>query len=499
MVAPSTRLVSRDSLRVAALAVVVVLVTVVAAAAQSPDRRLVAAVKAHDLTTVRALLEARADVNVPDVEGMTPLHWAVHHDDLALATQLIGAGAAADASNRYGVRPMAIACLNGSAAIVDALIRAGADANGAMPEGETPLMTAARVGSAETVALLLARGADPNAKDEWRGQTALMWAAAEGHAAVVRALVARGADLGARAAPPARNVPRARATETPTSAQRGMTAAAFAVRGGHLETTLSLLDAGADVNDRTPTGASLLHLAILNAHFEVAARLVERGADVHAVIGAGVTPLHQLVQVRRPLYATRPAPVPTGTMDSLALMKVLLSHGARVDAGLQPPKVRIPAGEDAVPPPGGGATPFWLAARGPDVDAMRVLLQAGADPKVKTDDGVTVLMAAAGIGFRQGTRPKLEPEVLEAVKLALDHGGDVHATDVDGFTALHGAAFRGVNSVAALLLERGARLDARSKAGQTPLDVANDASDARAQPETAAFFRKVMASRAARQ
>jgi ankyrin repeat protein len=467
-------------------------------AAQGPDRQLVDAVQRHDGNAIRTLLASGADVNRPSADGTTPLHWAVHHDDTALVATLLKAGAVATAANRYGVNPLSIAALNGNATIVAALLEAGVSPATAMAEGETALMTAARSGSLETVRVLISRGADVNARDGWRGQTALMWAAAEGHAAVVGELLAHKADVAVRAAPPNKN-PRARTPAAATGPQQGYTAVMFAARGGHIDAVNALLDAGANVNDRAPSGVTLLHLSIINAHFELAAQLLERGADPNATVGLGVTPLHQLIQVRRPVYATRPAPIPTGNLDSLDLLRLLLARGAKVDAGLLPPKVRRPAGEDTVPAPGGGATPFWLAARGPDVEAMRVLLEAGANPLATTDDGVTALMTAAGIGFRQGTRPKLEPEVLAAVTLAVERGGDVNATDAEGYTALHGAAFRGVNAVVLYLLERGARIDAKTKDGRTPLDIANDATDARSQPETAALLRALVAKSAARQ
>ena len=462
------------------------------------DQRLVEAVKRHETAPIRALLEEGVEVNVPEVDGTTPLHWAVHHDDAALVERLLGAGAHVSAQNRYGIEPLSIACINGSAAVVEALLTAGADPNTFQPEGETALMTAARSGSVDVVELLLARGADVNARETWRGQTATMWAAAEGHAAVVRMLVSAGADVDARSTFPDER----RTNRRPRSGQeddqpKGLTPILFAVRGGHIDATTALLEAGARVNSTAPSGYSLLHLAILNAHFELAATLLDQGADPNAAgpLPRALTPLHHVVQIRRPIWTTRPQPVATGNLDSLQLMKELLAHGAHVDAPLPPPPERAPAGVDAdeqIPPPGGGATPLWLAARGPDPDAMRVLLAAGADPLVKTDAQVTLLMSAAGIDYRQGPREKLETEVLEAVTLALELGADVAATDAEGNTALHGAAIRGVNSTVRLLLERGAKIDAKNDWGRMPIDIAEDASDARSQPETAALLRELM-------
>lgn len=474
-----------------------VLVGVVGVTAEA-DRRFVEAVRDQQSTTITTLFADRVDVNVPEVDGMTALHWAVHHDDAGLVERLLGAGADVRASNRYGIQPLSIASLNGNAAIVELLLRAGVDPNTAQPEGETALMTAARSGSVAVVERLIDRGADVNARESWRNQTALMWAAAEGHTEVVRVLLRHGAAVYARSTfPEGIDVRRMSRRAVRTERPEGLTALLFAVRGGHIEVVKDLLEVGGGVNDVAPSGNSVLHLAIMNAHFELASMLVERGADPNAAgrLPRALTPLHHVVQMRRPEWTLRPDPVPTGTLDSLQLIKALLAHGAYVNAPLPAPPARRRAGVDAdeaIPPPGGGATPLWLAARGPDPEAMRMLVAAGADPAVTTDDGVTLLMSAAGIDYRQGPREKLEPQVLEAVRLALAWGADVDAVDAEGNTALHGAAIRGANSTVRLLLEEGAQIDARNTRGRMPLDIAEDASDARSQPETAALLRELM-------
>ena len=130
---------------------------------------------------LQTLLKQKVDVNAPQPDGSTALHWAAQTDDLETADLLIGAGAQVGTANDYGITPLLLACQNGSAVMVEKLLKAGAKPNGAFPTGETALMIAARTGKPGAVQALLVQGADVNAKEPSLGQTALMWAAAQGH------------------------------------------------------------------------------------------------------------------------------------------------------------------------------------------------------------------------------------------------------------------------------------------------------------------------------
>ena len=455
-----------------------------------------AAVRAGDVAAVRALVGGGADVNAAAVDGTTALHWAAHHDDAGLARLLIDAGAAAAAANRYGVQPIALAATNGSAAMLEVLLAAGADPNAAMPGGETALMTAARAGPGDAVRVLLAAGADPDRRDEVGGQTALMWAAARNNAAAVRALAEAGADLHVRTvgeARPSRSY--FRATE-PT----GFTAMLFAVRAGAIEATLELLDAGADVNDSLSDGQSALVVAAANAHWELASRLLDRGADP-AVAGAGWNALHQTVRTRRPNPSGGVAgPIPTGRVDSIDVVRKLIARGVEVDA-----RMTVNGMKDGQRSRLNrlGATAFFLAAKNTDTEAMRVLAEAGADPLIPSADGTTPLMVAAGVaifipGEDGGSLPGQEGEVIEAVRMCVELGTDVNAVNDRRETALHGAAFRGVNAVVDYLAEHGAALDARTIEGWTPLALADGLSYSdffKAQTHTADRLRALMEAR----
>ena len=154
------------------------------------------------------------------------------------------------------------------------------------------------------------------------------------------------------------------------------------------------------------------------------------------------------------------------------LIKAILAHGANVNAQLThnlPGRSGMDYGDVALDE---GATPFMRAARSGDAATMRVLLEAGADPKIVTKDGNNALLFAAGIGYRDKQTQGTDAQALEALQLCMDQGMDINQTNGKGETALHGAANRGSDVLVKFLVEHGAKLDAKSKAGFTPLDIA---------------------------
>jgi uncharacterized protein len=444
----------------------------------------------QDRSKVRTLLQQRADVNAPQRDGMTALLWAAYHDDRETADLLIRAGADVKAANRYGVTPLSLACTNGSGALVSALLKAGADPNGVLPGGETPLMTAARTGALDAVQALLSAGAVVDAKDDRRGQTALMWAAAEGHAPVVRALLDAKAD------------PRARVPS-------GLTPLLFAVREGRLDAVRVLLAAGADANEAIPFEASLrrrayggrlppagmsaLMLAVTNAHFELAAALLDAGADPN-VAQTGYTVLHAITAVRRPgIGDNDPPPEGSGTLSSLDLVKKLAARGANVNAKMTR---KVNLNNTRVHEI--GATPFFLAALTADTELMKTLIEVGADPSLTNAEQSTPLMVAAGLATRSpGEDPGDEREVRDALQFLLDRGADIDAVDVNGETAMHGAAYKNLPGAVKFLASKGARIDRwnrENKFGWSPLAIAAGYrfGNFKPSPDTEAALREVM-------
>jgi ankyrin repeat protein len=446
---------------------------------RAADSPLADAVEAQDAAAVKRLLDGRSNVNAPQADGMTALHWAAWHDDTETARRLVAAGADAKAVNRYGVTPLALACSNGNSEIVGLLLAGGADPHSAQAGGETALMTAARTGRIGPVQALLTKGADANARER-KGQTALMWAAAEGHTAVVDALLAAGADHR-------------------TAVPSGFTALFFAVREGRTEAALRLVAAGADVNGhmrpRRAGGKSIspLLLAVENGHFELAVALLKAGADPNGR-PAGYAALHAITWVRKPIRGDGdPPPIGSGNLSSLDFVRQLVAGGADLNIRLE--KGESGRGRFTTT----GSTPFLLAARACDVPLMKLFLELGADAKLANADDSPPLLAAAGVGaLGDGDEAAgTEEEAFETVKFLLDLGADVNAVDKNGETAMHGAAYQSRSRLVALLADRGADIgvwNRENRFGWTPLDIAHGhrPGNFRPAPDTIAAIERAM-------
>jgi ankyrin repeat protein len=384
---------------------------------------------------------------------------------------------------------VALAAQNGSGPMLELLLKSGGKADTATEGGETPLMTAARTGNVDVVRALLARGAGVERADERRGQTALMWAAAEGHAPVVQALVDAGAAVG---------------TRLPS----GLTALLFAVREGRRDVVRVLLRAGADVNDTVPpvqgkrrgyggrlppVGASALLLAVTNAHYQLAADLLDAGADPNAA-RPGYTVLHAITAVRKPGVGDNdPAPVGSGTMTSIELVKTLVARGANVNARMTRKANLNNTRLNEI-----GATPFFLAALTADAELLRTLAALGADPSLPNIEQSTPLMVAAGLATRSpGEDAGTESEVLEALQTLLELGADVNAVDTNGETAMHGAAYKNLPKVVQFLAAKGAKIERwnePNRFGWTPLAIAVGYrfGNFKPSPDTEAAIRETM-------
>jgi len=460
-----------------AKALLLTLPMVAGAAAATGDPPLIAAARNQDLKTIRSLVSRHADVNTRSDDGSTALLWAAHSNDLDTADLLLQAGADANAANVFRMTPLSQACTNGSDAFVRLLLKSGANPNTAIATGETPLMTCARSGSVDAVRRLLEYGAAIDAQEPAQHQTALMWAAAEHHFNVVEALIEAHADLNAHS-------------------KQGFTAMHFAARQGDRECVQLFLDAGVNVNILSEAGEGAgtappgpvgsgrttavrktagangytpLLVATVRGQVPLALFLLDHGADPN-IEDAGFTPLHWASTEWESFTANRvyglddPMSGIPDRQAKLRLVNALLAHGANPNVRMTKPQPNIAGGyEDTV-----GATPFLLASSADDLEIMRILLKAGADPKQVTATNATAIMAATGLNHGIGESPVTEPQALAAVRFLLDLGLDPKGATTFGENALFGPAYRGWNTLLGLLVDRGVDVNVVSKAGVTP-------------------------------
>jgi ankyrin repeat protein len=442
-----------------------------ASAAADLDAKLLQAAQNNHGADVRALLAEGADPNARAADGSTPMVYAAHFGDVDSVEALLGAKADPDLTNRYGVGPMHEAALRADAGLLRILVDAGAEVDLALPEGETPLMLASRTSGVEAVRLLIEHGANVNVVERWQGETPLMYAAAYDRAEVAAALIAAGADVNART--PLNDLPERKPAvryfvEIPSA---GLTPVMFAARSGAVSALPVLIKAGADIDAKTPEGFSPVVIALDNLHFDAAKVLVEAGASAD---GGG---LFALVEARNRVNYVGEHQVPTGAESSLEVLKLMLSHGADLKDRLPEPFLdRDP--RFLPPPPKITDLALIRAARSSDVDAMRVLIEGGADPSLHDDKrgGITPLLAVM-MGPELPSLIEAEPrpteqEAIAAIDFLLDHGVEPSIANDSGTTALHIAALRNYPGVIRHMAERGADLNVADHEGYTPLDYA---------------------------
>jgi ankyrin repeat protein len=484
------------------------------AAASGPKEPVVAdAAMKGDLATVRKLIGQRADVNAPQGDGMTALHWAAERGDTALTGTLLKAHANVRAVTRIGnYTPLLIASKTGNAVVIKALIKAGSDVNAVTNNGTTSLHFAASAGDPDAVTALIEHGANVNARDSAWGRTPLIFAAEKDRAAAITVLMKHGADASVRsrlevvqeetareqAAARARNAvlisyepekhktdsadaakaaaqaaadaaangggggfggrpgggrgnagPQPKGPFTPEQMQHaieegrkvllaaaaakgpvteevdtlnggiagfansvggvgGLSALHHAARDGNIAAAMALLDGGAPIDERNLADSTTpLLLAVINGQFDVAMKLVERGADVNIQSTVAMTPLYAAINTQWAPRSRYPQPqaVQTQRTTYLDLMDAMLKKGAN-------PNVRLTAqpwyfafnncgnancGLENIE----GTTSFWRAAYAVDVDAMKLLMEHGADPNIPSQR-LQTQVAAGGRGGRGG-------------------------------------------------------------------------------------------------
>jgi len=433
----------------------------------TPQSDVADAAMRGDKAAVRTLVQKKADVNAPQIDGTTALHWAVQADDLELADLLIRSGAKVSVATVAGATPLQLAAVNGSAVLLDKLIAAGADPNATLTRsGDTALMIASRTGKVDAVRMLLDRGAKVNTQETWGGTTALMWAVSEKHPEVAKLLVERGADVNVRSYYVPSASGRGFEGTTPVAQRPGkefeefasgwLTPLMFAARENDLESARVLVKAGADINAQSADGKDALSLAFFDGSYDVAEFLIDSHANVNQKDAQRFTPLFWVIDRRN--METAPNFPWMETRDPLPLIKKLLDAGANPNALINStPRARMREGSPRLV----YATVLMRAALAGDVELARLLLAHGADPHIISKDRETTLMAACGTGFINGYHRQRSPaDRLELVKLLVELGEDINAADNYGITPLMVSANLGDIEIVKYLISKGADLGA---------------------------------------
>ncbi|XP_014679678.1 PREDICTED: putative ankyrin repeat protein RF_0381 [Priapulus caudatus] len=351
---------------------------------------------------------------------MTSLYCAAYSGQLDLVRLLLEAGADPNVTEtENGKTPLMEAAWEGKEAVVQMLLSHGADANAANSYGETSLHHAARSGQLDIVRLLLEAGADPNVAATDIRVTPLMWAAWEGAEAVVRMLLSHGADANAANC-------------------CGQTSLRHAAHYGQLDTMLLLLEAGADPNvAETENGKTPLMEAARKGKEAVVQMLLSHGADANAADSYGETSLHHAAHY-----------------GQLHIMLLLLEAGA----------------DPNVAETQSGKTPLMKVMRECEEAAVQMLLSHGANANAADSHGETSLHHAAYLGQ------------LDIVRLLLEAGADPNVAETEergSFTALHYSCDQLHTEMITLLLKHGADPNLVDCNKRTPLAIIGSQAEVR--------------------
>jgi ankyrin repeat protein len=452
----------RHVTRAFAATVSIVALAVTLAAAGKSD--VADAAQRGDVAAVQALLAKKADVNAPQNDGSTALHWAVYRGDATMVNVLVRAGANVKAANRAGSTPLWLAAINGDATVIGQLLEAGADPNEKLPLGRTPLMIASRTGNVEAMKVLIDRGANVNAKEAQRGTTAMMWAADEGHAAAIQLLVDRGADIKAQSNP----APRGRG---PALGKANDPRKQVAANGERLAAgqPSQLGGGGGDAGGRAGGGG----------------RGGGRGRGAGANANAGADAAGDQDDAAAAIGFARNR---QGGADGGALTALIYAVRAN---DLESVKTLVEAGADVNQTSGYGWTPLLVATQNRYYSLGAWLLDHGADPnKGHKGDWVPLYLATDNRNIESGDYPvrKGDMDHLEFIKLLISKGANVNARvkdstetrtvftnqwlDENGATAFLRASQSGDIELMKLLLANGADPKINTLLNVSPLHVA---------------------------
>ncbi|PYQ81619.1 MAG: hypothetical protein DMG02_15085 [Acidobacteria bacterium] len=350
--------------------------------AAPPTGSVADAVMQGNKDAVRALLKDGADVNTALGDGMTALHYAASKHDVEMAKILLYAGANVKATTRIGgYTPLLIASRDGDAPMIETLLASGADANSATTNGTTALMLASAAGHVDAVKALLAKNANINAKESVKGETPIAFAAAFGRADVIRELAARGADVNLRTRVQDLSA-FAKEEQERLIAERQQQGGGTRGRGEPAETKETKdTKPAADASKAAVEGKDAKPVAATGQTTEA-----QRGRGGR---GRGVDPTKQVPGLERQYNYTELV----GYWGGLSPLHLAARQG-HVDAV----KALVDAGADLNQPTSGDhVTPMLIATINGQFDLAKQLLDRGADPNLAQDNGVTPLYATLNV------------------------------------------------------------------------------------------------------
>ncbi|MCC6316670.1 MAG: ankyrin repeat domain-containing protein [Gemmatimonadaceae bacterium] len=479
---------------------------------------------------VAALLKAGASVDQKDgAWEQTPLMWAANYNRVAVITLLVKSGASLKAMSKIEDTPARDRADRASNQLRQRRVAAlKAAEQPPRPAGAAVAAGAGGTTGPQPAQLARARtdsGASPTGR---RSATPATAARRDSSASPVR-------DSAATRRPATDNEPRPANTASDTQQDSartragqerslgyadlvgnrgGLTPLLFAVRQGNTAAVEALLAAGAPINDVSGGDhTSPLLMATINGHFDIAMQLLAKGADPRLASEACATPLYATINVQWAAKSLYPQPTAQTQQQTthLELMEALLAKGADPNVRLTKHLWYMSYNFDLLGVNTQGATPFWRAAYGLDVPAMKLLLAHGADPNIPTskpagrirnDDsspdeeggaakdpsglppiptggpGVYAVHAASGVGYGEGfaaNSHRHAPDAwIPAMKFLIEElKMDVNQRDLNGFTPLHHAAARGDDDLIQYLMSKGADITVVSRRGQTVADMAN--------------------------
>ena len=394
---------------------------------------------------IRILLEATANPNITSTEGLTSLHAAVIGGcSKRIIQEIIKHGADINATNKSGITTLIVACWKVNVEAINVLLKAKADCNITDATGETCIHHAVHVGcSKETLQAIIDHGADVNATDNYK-RTALMIGCQNDNVEAITVLLSAGADSN-------------------TADINGGTWMHYAAFGGCSKETLqSIIGNGAEVNVRDKYNATALIVACGKGNEEAINVLLSTEANCNITDADGATCFHHAV---------------FGGCSKETL-QAIINHGADINAG-----------------DNNNRTPLMIGCWKDNVEAINVLLNAGADSRIVDVNGATCFHHAVLGGCSKGTLQAIidhDTDIdaadnnnrtalmigcwkdnVEAINVLLNAGADSRIVDVNGATCFHHAVLGGCSKgTLQAIIDHDTDIDAADNNNRTALMIA---------------------------